>query len=285
MAAPPVHQYRELAPAPALRPFVECYWRATSHGQPAFRPIELLVPDLRVEVIFNPGEPWLWSDQRTDRSERAAVMTCIGMRGRALAIQQPGRLDHFAVRFRPGGLAAFSSEPLSDLSQRCLDLSGLWPRAAELAEQLYAARTDQNRVQLMDAYLLGRLPEVRTDLRCAMRAARELSQAHGRLPIIELAERNGLHYKRLERLFARHIGLSPKHFARVARLQHVLDVATAQPTLGLSAIAAVGGYSDQAHFNRDFRALIGRTPRDFFTERFAVFETMARSRSLDLKPM
>ncbi len=35
----------------------------------------------------------------------------------------------------------------------------------------------------------------------------------------------------------------------------------------------------------DMPRQIGRTPRAFFTERFAVFETMARSGSIDLKPV
>lgn len=280
MAGPPVlHHYRELAPAPALRRFVECYWRATSHGAPGFRPTELLVPDLRIELIFNPGEPWRWSDQQS------AVMTCIGMRGRALAIQQPGRLDHFAVRFLPAGLAAFSGVPLAELTGRCWDARSIWPHADELAERLYEARSDSERVQLMDACLLRMLVREHDDVRAAIRAARELARAHGNMPIAELADRYGLHYKRLERLFARHVGLSPKHFARVARLQHVLDLSTMRPRLPLAELAAMGGYSDQAHFNRDFRALIGRAPRAFFAERFAVFETMARSGSLDLKPM
>ena len=278
-AAPVMHRYRELAPAAVLRPFVECYWRATSHGLPAFRPTELLVPDLRVEMIFNPGEPWRWSGQP------AAVMTCIGMRGRALAIQQPGRLDHFAVRFRPGGLAAFSGVPLAELTGRCWDAHSIWPNADELAERLHEAVSDAERVQLTDAWLCSRMLSARDDLRCALHAAHELSRSHGHMPIAVLAERHGLHYKRLERLFARRIGLSPKHFARVARLQHVLELSTTRPRPSLSELAANGGYSDQAHFNRDFRALIGRSPRAFFAERFAVFETMARSGSLDLKPL
>ncbi|HTU62777.1 MAG TPA: helix-turn-helix domain-containing protein [Polyangiales bacterium] len=274
-----LHQYRELPPAPALRPFIECYWRATSHGQPAFRPTELLVPDLRIEVIFNPGEPWRWNAQET------SALTCIGMRGHALSIQQPGRLDHFAVRFRPGGLAAFSGIPLAELTGRCWEMRCIWPNADELAERLYDARTDDERMRLMDACLLRMLAPARDDQQRALHAARTLSQSHGMTSIAELAESYGLHYKRLERLFARHVGLSPKHFARVARLQHVLDLSTTRPRRALSELAAEGGYSDQAHFNRDFRALIGRSPGQFFAERFAVFETMARSGSLDLKPV
>ena len=279
MTTPAIHSYRELAPAQPLRPFIECYWRATSQSGPGFRPTELLVPDLRVEVIFNPGAPWRWNDQPS------SVMTCIGMRGRALAIQQPGRLNHFAVRFRPGGLAAFSGIPLAELTGRCWDMRDIWPNASELAEQLYEADSDAERVQLMDACLMRMMLRCGDDLQRAVCAARELSQSHGCLPIAELCERYGLHYKRLERLFARHIGLSPKHVARVARMQHVLDLSTARPRLALAELAAVGGYSDQAHFTRDFRALIGNTPREFFAERFAVFETMARSGSLDLKPV
>jgi len=57
----------------------------------AFGP-ESQVPDLRIELIFNAGAAWHWFEAPAATSQRAAVLSCIGMRGSSLAIQQPGRL-------------------------------------------------------------------------------------------------------------------------------------------------------------------------------------------------
>lgn len=69
---------------------------------------------------------------------------------------------------------------------------------------------------------------------------------------------SGRHYRRL---FAEHIGLAPKLWQRTRRFESALlqlGDARAQPALGELALAA--GYADQAHMNRDFRALVEQPP-------------------------
>ncbi|MBW8801034.1 MAG: AraC family transcriptional regulator [Streptomyces sp.] len=52
---------------------------------------------------------------------------------------------------------------------------------------------------------------------------------------------------------------------RVLRFRHALRLLDAH--LPLSQIAAACGYYDQAHLNRDFKAMTGRSPSRFITER------------------
>lgn len=111
-----------------------------------------------------------------------------------------------------------------------------------------------------------------------------LSGSYGQLSIERLAASHGVGYKQLERSFARDVGLTPKHFARVARVQRALELATSLPGASLARLAVDSGYADQAHFTREFSRLIGVAPRAFFGARFAVFETMAQSGSVGLRP-
>ena len=74
----------------------------------------------------------------------------------------------------------------------------------------------------------------------------------------ELARRSGTHPRTLERLFDRWVGLSPKRFARIVRLQTALR---ALPDGGSRAGVAFDlGYCDQPHFLREVRELFGSTP-------------------------
>jgi len=91
----------------------------------------------------------------------------------------------------------------------------------------------------------------------ARHAARLLSASHGGLSIERLAASHGVSYKRLERVFARDVGLSPKHFARVARVQRALELRTLRPGVALAALAVHSGYADQAHFSREFSSQRG----------------------------
>lgn len=101
-----------------------------------------------------------------------------------------------------------------------------------------------------------------------MRAAvRVVSSGGGRLPegVGGLARRLAVSERQLRLLFADGVGVSPKHFARIARVRHVL--AHRSPAVPWAQLAAATGYYDQSHLSADFRALMGVPPTSFFTGR------------------
>ena len=80
----------------------------------------------------------------------------------------------------------------------------------------------------------------------------------------------GLGERQLERLFAAEVGIGPKTFARVARLERALTLmgGTAR---GQAALATAAGYADESHLIREFRALALATPAEIARERHVGF--------------
>jgi AraC-like DNA-binding protein len=76
----------------------------------------------------------------------------------------------------------------------------------------------------------------------------------------ELASRLGVHPRRLERLFHRYVGLSPRWVIKRVRLYAAAEAIARAEALDWPDLAQELGYFDQAHFIRDFKAAIGRTP-------------------------
>jgi AraC-like DNA-binding protein len=111
--------------------------------------------------------------------------------------------------------------------------------------------------------LSARIPELSAEdeLINAIAAAVETDGALTRVD--ELAARFELGARRLERLAARYVGLTPKWMIQRRRLQEAAARLRAQPGTELSALAAELGYADYPHFSRDFAATVGTTPRDF----------------------
>ncbi|MBM2617711.1 AraC family transcriptional regulator [Actinoplanes sp. LDG1-06] len=89
-------------------------------------------------------------------------------------------------------------------------------------------------------------------------AVRSLSGGSRRLA--DAAVDLGVSERHLRNVFAREIGLSPKHFARITRLRRVLEEAG---TRQWSSLADDAGFFDQAHMISDFRAFMGVTPAAF----------------------
>ena len=61
----------------------------------------------------------------------------------------------------------------------------------------------------------------------------------------------------LQRLFAAYVGLSPKAVLARYRLQDAAASIDAGEVTDLAGLAAELGWFDQAHFSRDFRAVVG----------------------------
>jgi transcriptional regulator GlxA family with amidase domain len=84
------------------------------------------------------------------------------------------------------------------------------------------------------------------------------------MSVHEVASAVCLSERQLSRRFETRVGVSPKVFARVMRLQRATGAITSGATV--SAAAELAGYADQAHFTREARALALVTPRILASE-------------------
>lgn len=76
-----------------------------------------------------------------------------------------------------------------------------------------------------------------------------------------IAARTGLPPRRLQRIFARELGMAPRAYLRLLRFRAAMQDVQ-QSADSLADTAAARGYADQAHMARDFRALAGIPPSD-----------------------
>jgi transcriptional regulator GlxA family with amidase domain len=80
-------------------------------------------------------------------------------------------------------------------------------------------------------------------------------EGQGRIPMSAVAETVQLSQRHLERLCLSTVGLRPKEFARVTRLQAVVRRLITEPRPKLADCAAEFGFTDQTHMTREFSTL------------------------------
>lgn len=93
-----------------------------------------------------------------------------------------------------------------------------------------------------------------------VRAWDVLVRSGGAVPVTALADEVGWSRRHLSERFGREIGLPPKVLARVLRFRVAVDLLKADPARNLADVAALTGYADQPHLNRDFRHFAGLSP-------------------------
>jgi AraC-like DNA-binding protein len=235
--------YRELTPPPALRRHVDRLWSRTATDGGAAASPALILPDGCIDVLV---------DLRTGAARVVGTMT------RAVQYSLPPDTSLVAVRFRPGAASAFLRVNAAELTDRVVGVEELGLRW--LARAGFGGMPVPRALADLERRLLARIGAVSTDA-AVLRATRRLYGEHPPR-IAELARELGQSRQHLRRSFREHVGVSPKQFDRVARLQRALDHLQSgrAPSLALAAVQL--GYCDQAHMSNDFRELGGITPME-----------------------
>jgi len=249
--------YVEHAPGVGLADAIRCYWTICGRIDEADVPVRnRVLPDNCIDVIF-------------DLREGATAAFVVGPMLAAELLHYRDA-DLLGVRFRPGAATEFLGVRASDLLPRDVNAADIWRDAPELTERLLAS-APASRLALLDTYLLGRRHAVR-EAGIARRASAAIERSHGLLSVRTLTNALGVTERTLQRAFDAAVGIGPKQALRVQRFRAAAAAVTRGAAGSLSRIAAMCGYSDQAHMTRDFVSLGGATPTELRDEQRLVRE-------------
>lgn len=195
----------------------------------------------------------------------AGELCVVGPRTRALFKRAPAVPLVVNLRLQPGGAGALLGVNPRDLVDRVALVDDLWgPQGNDLRDQLLADPEPSALVRRLQAALVSRSSRAldSSATRLSRRALRMLQERPDRL-VATAAASLGVTPRHLRRVFADHVGVGPKRYARMVRLRRAARAAAGAPAPDWARIAADAGYFDQAHLIADFRDLIGVTPARF----------------------
>lgn len=217
---------------------------------------ERVLPDGAAHLIFTLGD--------VQGGERNAHLRClaVGASTHATRIVLAGAVEQICVRLGIGTAAAILGVPAAELTDHGVDLEALWGRdAADALAQLAAAPSSDARIAVMVRLLRARIAREERAAPVVGEAVRRLARSGGRVRVRELAADLGVGERRLQQLFAAHVGLSPRAMARLARFRAVIDRCQRAPVQSWSGIALEHGFYDQAHLINELKEFTGLTPR------------------------
>jgi AraC-like DNA-binding protein len=248
----PPMRYAEYQPSPRLARLVERFWFLEGAATGA---ADAIIPDGRIELIFHySGAFWRHTDAGLSLRQPEALL--VGQMTGPVILTPEGQAGVAAIRLRSAAARTLLGFSLRDVAGQFVDLAGILPSTAALGQRLSEAADDRTRVAALEQWLADNAcPSPRADVEAAVQAILDSS---GRTSIDALAAYTGLGVRRLERQFQDDVGLTPKTFARIVRLQAALRLVRAGRPL--SDVALESGYYDQAHMTRDFRQLAAISP-------------------------
>jgi AraC-like DNA-binding protein len=202
------------------------------------------------------------------RALRGSVVGPLRAVGRTERGDLPSTVGAF---FRPARVAPFLRVPISDLADRAVAIDDVWGTASSRLSSQFCDLDEPSRIDHLESVLLTRLAHGRrqTGAIDVEGLATAAIRRQGRVTVEAMARAAGVSRQHLCRQFRERIGVAPKLYSRLARVQSALVYAGSRARVDWAQAAVDMGYADQSHMIADFREFTGLTPqmlasRDWF---------------------
>jgi AraC-like DNA-binding protein len=248
VADPGRYVHARYHPSPDLEPFVEHYWSVEwdLRGNAPERAETL--PHPSVHMIF----------------ERNVGGRIAGVAHAKFSRILEGEGGVFAVKFKPGGFYPFARISISTFADLVVNLSIVFGAEGDVLDRdVFAESADAGRIAVVEEFLRRRQPKPDENVGRVTEMAYAVARDRTILKVEDLVDRYGLNKRALQRLFAKYVGVSPKWVIQRYRLHEAAEQLAAGGSVSQSTLALNLGYSDQAHFIRDFKTVVGTSPASY----------------------
>ena len=252
-------------PRPILRPFVKTLWAVdnSTSASPAIADRERVLPTGTMHLAIRlSNHPLRIFEDVNDYTTREIGYAVVGGARRTYYVRDTSEpASSVGAQLLPGASDLLFGVPASELAERHTPLEDLWGHlAVDIRERVVEADSIEQRLDILESLLVARLPRV-YGLHPAV--AHALQRFSTTADVREVVRQTGYSHRRFIALFSRAVGLTPKLYCRVLRFQHVVELVAAKQSGSLIDVALAAGYSDQSHFNRQFREFAGVTPSEY----------------------
>lgn len=251
-----------------LKPFIKYFWVIDSPSDCLID--HRLLPTNNIDLILNIATPVTYI-QPGGREQTVKGFHLNGLISGYRQQRQRGPIQVIGISFFPAGLFPFIKLPLAEFNNLTVELElPLKEFNRRVSEFLVEENSLEHRLRLLERELIRELDPA------SISPSRELSLINHfysncpELTIAGFCKDEGINPRKLERLFKRHVGVSPKQFQRLNRFRRVIRRLERGDHSDLAGLAYDSSYYDQTHFIKEFKLFTGSTPSRFLKESRAV---------------
>lgn len=234
-------------PSPDLAFFIERYWIVAwdLRGQEPYTQETLPFPC--VNLVFEHGQTRVYGVE-TGKFARL--------------LENQGRV--FGIKFRPGAFYPFVKWPVSQITNGSIafqDAFGIDGGALE--EAILSQNDEREMVAIAEDFLREVLPEQDKNVSLINEVVDYIIAHQEITRVDDVLNRLNLNKRTIQRLFRQYVGVSPKWVIKRYRLHEVAERLAGGETVDWADMIVELGYTDQAHFIKDFKTIVGKTPAGY----------------------
>ncbi len=246
-------------PADDISDLVDCYWFV---DDPSRKPKkEKIVPDGCTEIIFHFGDPY--EINITGRWKRQSRVLFAGQIRDHFYLRNTGRSKIFGIKLKPVAAARLFGGSMDRWTDRVVNLSTVAGKRSEtLVRDVVSVVHPEELCTAANHALRKFTLRPSNNLTLIEQSVDLIVRQKGMVTVEELCVLCGMNERRLQRQFLSAVGVNPKLFARIIRFNNIFRLIREKNTTW-SDLAYWGGYYDQSHFIKNFKAFTGDEPSSY----------------------
>lgn len=257
----------KFTPSIQLQNYIQCFWIIARKDKLHSPIINRVAPDGGVGIIFNFGSSFYCSNQNEsyDCNDRSIIT---GTTRNSVKMCFNGEINALGIRFHPGGAYPFIQIPIHELTDHVISLNDIDIQISETHFSIIANATKpEHKISLLQNLLLSRLVDFNYKEPLLFRSIALIQKHEGLIKVEEIAKRLGMSRRNCERKFKTYVGLTPKMFSRIVRIQAARLRIKTKNDSSLTEVGYETGFYDQAHFIREFKSIMNLTPKEYLLEK------------------
>lgn len=260
---------QDFLPSPALREYIKCYHlRHFVFSDGIGLPYKPYAPRPEQTLAFYPRGhelvEYVASSKIIKRPRSYIMGQYVERTNRHL-----GSRDFivFLVDFQPGVIYRITGIPFYELTNTDIDAEAIFGKEVRwVNERLSATASYEEMIQIVERFLLWLVGSMKRAAHPIDAVANLIIKYPEDARTVQLAKEAFLCSRQFERKFKERLGISPKLYARIARINKAFRIKYNNINEDWLTIALMCGYHDYQHLVKDFQDFAGVTPVNYLVE-------------------
>ncbi len=254
--------YDRIIPPATLTGLIDCYWVVESDDLDIHQ--QKIIPDGFPEIIFHYGDAYRINISGKWEMQSKALLA--GQIRNHFLLQNTGHSGMIGIKFKPAAITQLFGFDMSVITDKVIDLkSVLKNEFSSISDGLLSKNSYHQKINVLNTFFENiEFKEIENDGYIGD-ALSLIFESNGMISVSGLIEKLNINERKLERLFKRYIGLSPKFYSRIIRFNYIFQLVQ-DKKMNWSEIAQLSGFYDQSHFISNFQEFTGEDPSKYFFE-------------------
>jgi len=260
--------FTSINPRHALKPFVERFILYQANSETPVT--HTLIPGNMQYIGFVlEGEMQSIASDTFDRTLRLSKSYVLGPLSRPVTATYPGNLRMLAIHFKPTAMYKLFGVPMNNFTNQVVafeTIAGI--DDAYFLEEMFDAADLEKQITIIERYLIQKATQKnfrhtkQVEYACSL-----IQKQHGNIQLKYLLKQVNMCERNLARCFLQKVGISPKTFMSIARINKALQMIETMSKFSWTEFAYQLNYVDQAHFNHEFKKFSGNNPTAYYYSR------------------